>query len=59
MAFAVAWLSLGGATGHIVDSAAVTNYDGSTKAFACTLDGVTQTQSITREAFGAPRAMCQ
>jgi|GEM_PF-6063480 len=32
MAFAVAWLSLGGATGHIVDSAAVTNYDGSTKA---------------------------
>jgi hypothetical protein len=49
----------GGATGHIVGSAAFTNYDGPTKAFAYTLDGVTQAKSITRQAFGAPRAVCQ
>jgi hypothetical protein len=50
--------SPGGVTGSVVGSASFINNDGDTKTFTYTLNGVTQTKSITRQVFGAPRAVC-
>jgi hypothetical protein len=49
----------GGAVGTKVGSATFINYSGASKSFSYTLDGVTQTKTITRQVFAAPRATCR
>jgi uncharacterized delta-60 repeat protein len=50
--------SPGGVTGSVVGSASFIKNDGGTNTFTYTLNGITQTKSITRQVFGAPRAVC-
>lgn len=51
--------STGGATGTIVGSAAFTFYDDNSATFTYTLEGVTQSKTLTREIFASPGAICR
>jgi hypothetical protein len=49
----------GGPTGVIVGTATFTFADGNAASFNYTVDGATQTKSITREVFATPGTVCQ
>jgi hypothetical protein len=51
--------SSGGPTGVSVGSASFTFSDGNTATFTYTVNGITQSKTITREVFTAPGTVCQ